>query len=228
MKKENNFLKEKIIKDENGEEWEVCSKKDNSEEYEYKEIETTILKTNDFTFNALQRFIDYGIKTNIHFIYSNMSHGLAIDILEGKDIWKGKVNIKKLNAVIFLLFKPQGSGKELKHLVPTQIQLEVMSKRILEPKCKFKVGMDSCLANHVLKYQTPEAFQAMSIDTCEAARMSGYITPDMKFKPCSFAGCNTEVDLKDSSIETIWNKSESFSFYRDILKENPQACPIGF
>lgn len=182
-----------------------------------------------FTYEALQRFMDAGIKTNIHQIFDAKTFHKCTSLINGEySYWKGQVDVDRLNAVIFLLFKPQGSGKKLKFLQPTSIQLEVMSNRILEPKSKFKVGMDSCLANHVLRYQQPGVLQAMSIDTCEAARMSGYITPDMRFKPCSFAGCETEIDLRETSLEGAWNTGDSFTFYRDILTENPQSCPIGF
>ena len=181
----------------------------------------------DFTYDALKRFMDAGIKTNIHQIFDAKTFHKCTSLINGIDYWNGRVDIDRLNAVIFLLFKPQGSGKKLKFLQPTDIQLEVMSDRILHPKCKFKVGMDSCLANHVLKYQTPSDLQAMSIDTCEAARMSGYITPDMKFKPCSFAECSTEVEL-NGNLPEIWNDSESFKFFRDVLQQKSNTCPIGF
>jgi len=182
----------------------------------------------DFTYDALQRFMDAGIKTNIHQIFDAKTFHKCTSLIKGIDYWQGRVDINQLNAVIFLLFKPQGGGKQMKFLQPTQIQLEMMANRILEPECKFKVGMDSCLANHVVKYVTPTPLQAMSIDTCEAARMSGYITPDMKFKPCSFAESSTEVHLGWDEISAIWNTSDPFNFFRDVLKEKSNSCPIGF
>ena len=182
----------------------------------------------DFTYDALKRFMDAGIKTNIHQIFDSKTFHKCTSLIKGIDYWSGRVDIDRLNAVIFLLFKPQGSGKQLKFLQPTEIQLEVMANRILEPECKFKVGMDSCLANHVLKYTTPAPLQAMSIDTCEAARMSGYITPDMKFKPCSFAESSTEVELKNSNLAAIWITSEPFNLFRDVLQQKSNTCPIGF
>jgi MoaA/NifB/PqqE/SkfB family radical SAM enzyme len=182
----------------------------------------------DFTYDALQRFMDAGIKTNIHQIFDAETFFKCISLLAGNDYWKGRVDIDQLNAVIFLLFKPQGSGKGMKSLQPSEIQLETIADTILKPECDFKVGMDSCLANHVLRYVTPSALQAMSIDTCEAARMSGYITPDMKFKPCSFAECSTEVHLGWDEISAIWNTSDSFNFFRDKLRKKSNSCPIGF
>ena len=183
---------------------------------------------NFFTYDALKLFMDAGIKTNIHQIFDSKSFLKCISLLVGMDYWSGRVDIERLNAVIFLLFKPQGNGQQMKFLQPSPIQLETIADTILEPECDFKVGMDSCLANHVLQYVTPSALQAMSIDTCEAARMSGYITPDMKFKPCSFADERTEVDLKDNDLGKLWNESLPFKYFRTILHGNPRACPIGF
>ncbi len=182
----------------------------------------------DFTYSALRRFMDAGIKTNIHQIFDAKTFHKCTSLIKGIDYWSGRVDIDRLNAVIFLLFKPQGSGKKLKFLQPTESQLKIMANRILNPECKFKVGMDSCLANHVMTYITPTPLQAMSMDSCEAARMSGYITSDMKFKPCSFAEHSTEVELKGRSLSSIWNASEPFNFFRDTLKKNPKACPINF
>lgn len=219
--------RKKDLYDEQGVEWEVCSSNDNNENYEYKEIEITELKTDDFTFDAIQKFISNGIKTNIHFIYSKHSHDLAIDIINGKDVWNGKVDLKKLNAVIFLLFKPAGAGSELKWS-PSKAQLHSFSNIVFNPKCKFKIGMDSCLINHVLQYFEPNKLQRMSIDSCEGARMSAYITPDMRMMPCSFADKRDWSipidDIKD--INWIWNESKTFNKFREILKQKQCSCPL--
>ena len=229
MKKENDSLKQgNLIEDEYNQSWEICNEFDNNPLYEYKTINVSKLKARPNTYSAIQRVIDSGMKTNIHFIYSKITHNRAMDILKGKDVWKGKVDIDRLNAVIFLLFKPQGSGRNLMEWIPTKYQLKTFGIKILHPESKFKVGMDSCLANHVLQYEEATPFQAMSIDTCEAARMSGYITPDMKFKPCSFADSSSEVNLKGTNIEKIWNTSHVFKGFRNHLMNNKMSCPIGF
>jgi organic radical activating enzyme len=189
--------------------------------------ERSELRTPSFVYQALNKLINSNIKTNIHFIYSKLSHNLAIDILNGKDIWQGKVDINKLDAVIFLLFKPQGSGKNLDWM-PTDSQLKEFSGLIFKPKSKFMVGVDSCLVNHMLKYEQPDKLQSMAIDTCEGTRQSGYITPDMNMMPCSFADRSRfSVKITDKqNIYDIWNKSFTFKRFRNHLYKNPMKCPL--
>jgi hypothetical protein len=225
MNIENNFS---TIKDENGIEWEVCNDEiEDKENYEYEELEIFKLKTNQFTFEALNKLMDNNIKTNIHFIYSKLTHNLAMDILSGMDIWNGKVNIEKLNAVIFLLFKPHGAGKKL-NWKPTKFQLKEFSKLVFAPKSKFKIGMDSCLINHILQYSQPNELQRMSIDSCEGGRMSAYITPDMRMMPCSFSDKDKwAVPINNAlDIKWAWDNSKPFTTFRNILTKNQCSCPL--
>jgi MoaA/NifB/PqqE/SkfB family radical SAM enzyme len=181
----------------------------------------------DHTFKAINDLIEAGIKVCIHLIYSKESHDKVIQILNGNDVWNGKVNIDKLFSVLFLLFKPQGSGKNL-DWSPTGMQLKEFSKHIFKPKSKFLVGIDSCLVNKVLYYEQPDKIQSLSIDTCEGARQSAYITPDMKMMPCSFA--NPEffaIDITENQdIYNIWNHSQIFNKFRNQLLTNPRKCPL--
>jgi len=179
----------------------------------------------DFSYSALKRFMDAEVKTNIHFIFSSKTASQAIDIINGKDIWKGEIDLNKLNAIIFLLFKPVGKGKKLNSWIPTNEQLEQFSNQLKSPKCKFKIGMDSCLVNKINSSSFNE-IQQMSIDSCEAGRMSTYITPDMKMVPCSFANHNKfGVDIKQIDIDIAWNNSYQFFTFTHLLKNKPKCCP---
>ena len=178
-----------------------------------------------YTYQALKKLMNANIKTNIHFIYSSESHDKAINIIKGKYTWEGNVDIRRLNAIIFLLFKPQGAGRNL-NWTPTNDQLKEFAENIFVPKCQFKVGMDSCLVNHVLKYIKPSKIQEISIDTCEAARCSAYITPDMKLLPCSFENHNLGVPITEKmGIHEIWESSPIFIKYRHELKTYKNICP---
>jgi MoaA/NifB/PqqE/SkfB family radical SAM enzyme len=181
----------------------------------------------DYTYKALDRLIEAGIKTNIHQIYNNQTHIKCISLVTGYVPHFWNFDVSRLNAVIFLLFKPQGAGKNVAHLSPTEAQIEWMAANIFTPQSQFKVGMDSCFVNHLLDYAKPTELQRMSIDTCEAGRMSGYITPDMKFKPCSFAEETTEIDLLETSIEKAWKRTDPFQNFREILYAKSNCCPIG-
>lgn len=179
------------------------------------------------TFKAIQKFLDAGIKLCIHLIYTKKSHDKVMNILHGKDVWKGNVDTNRLFSVLFLLFKPQGSGINLDWM-PTNSQIKDFSNVIFKPKSKFMVGIDSCLVNKILRYNKPDKLQAMSIDTCEGTRQSGYITPDMKMMPCSFANKSTySVEItKKNDIYRIWNRSYIFKNFRNKLYQNPMQCPL--
>jgi len=181
----------------------------------------------DFTYLALNKFTSMGIKTNIHFVVSTETFDDAIKILNGEDIWNNKFPIDKLNAVIFLLFKPQGNGADKKHLCLNKKQVEKFAELLLQPKCNFKVGCDSCMINKVSQVRELTSSEKTCVDTCEGGRMSCYISPDMKFMPCSFGDKNRYgIQItKNNSIQEIWNDGKPFKFFRDVLEKNPMTCP---
>lgn len=191
----------------------------------------------EHTYRALNMFMDAGIKTNIHMVFVRSIYSKIITILYGYNPWQKKTMkvgkkdlfpLEKLNAVIFLLFKPQGRAKGFDELRPTNQQIEAFADLSLQSKAQFKIGMDSCLVNHVLRYTKPTKLQAMSMDTCEGARMSAYITPDMRFIPCSFCDHDQAVSIQNKSLKRVWDKSKSFTQFRKVLKKNPNTCPAGF
>lgn len=180
-----------------------------------------------YTYEAINRFIDAGIKTNIHMIYSGKSHAKAIQIILGIDVWKNSFDVEKLNAVIFLLFKPAGAGADLKWS-PVKEQFNTFANIVFAPKSKFKIGMDSCLINHILQYSQPNELQRMSIDSCEGGRMSAYITPDMRMMPCSFSDKDKwAVPINNAlDIKWAWDNSKPFTTFRNILTKNQCSCPL--
>jgi len=188
------------------------------------------------TYGAIQRFLDAGIKTNIHLIFSSSSFQKCIQILYGSNPWISMnqlrapmFELEKLNGVVFLLFKPQGRGADCPDLSPSDYQLEVMAERVMDSKASFKIGIDSCLANHLYKFGNVSALHDLVIDSCEAGRMSAYITPAMEMMPCSYADKKLRVSItKEKDISYIWNRSNSFKKFRTILRKNRFSCPAGF
>jgi MoaA/NifB/PqqE/SkfB family radical SAM enzyme len=182
----------------------------------------------DFTYRAINLFIGADVKTNIHYVFTRDTFPNIMKILRGDDIWNNKIDTLKLNAIIFLLFKPQGAAINMSYLVPTETQLQCFSETVFKSKTPFKVGMDSCLVNHIVRFYTPNETQRMSIDTCEGARMSAYISPDMRFMPCSFADKKiwSEKITSKHTITDIWNHSPRFNHFRASLKISPNHCPL--
>jgi len=180
----------------------------------------------NFTYNAINLLMAAGVKTNIHTIVSKQSMDRILKILDGEDVWGGRVDISKLNAVIFLLFKPQGRGKQYPEWAPTNEQIKDFIKLMRNPKCEFKIGLDSCMVCRISQLDNLSEQEKMFIDTCEASRMSMYITPNMIAKPCSFGDDSYGINLKNISIEYAWN-SLNFNIIRSKLLFNPTKCPFG-
>lgn len=179
-----------------------------------------------YTYDAINTFIQAGVrKINIHFLLSFQSLPIALDIINGKDVWGGKIDIDKLFAIIFLLFKPQGRGKYLPMWSLNTEQIKFFAEAIKEPKCKFVIGLDSCLVNKVCSVRDLTPQEELYSDTCEGARMSCYITPDMLLVPCSFGPYDKRgISLDKFSIKEAWQK-EPFKMFRDILKRKAACCP---
>lgn len=181
-----------------------------------------------FTYGAINRFINANIKTNIHFILSTERFERACRLLDGEDIWNGQFDISKLNAVVFLLFKPQGRSIGRIDLVPNNEQIKIFIEKLRNIKVKFKLGLDSCGVNRVKQVTELTPVENICLDTCESSRCSAYITSDGLMVPCSFANHSVHgVQITDENpIQKIWNESESFISCRKSLKNNPTRCPF--
>lgn len=126
-----------------------------------------------------------------------------------------------INAVIFLLHKPAGLGQSDQVLTCSESELQYFFQLIDQGSFHHKIGFDSCSVPGLLNYT--EAIERMSLDTCEGARWSAYISSGMTMTPCSFdsQGKGWGVDLRKYSIEEAWN-SEAFERFR---KQFRRSCP---
>ncbi len=167
-----------------------------------------------YTQKTLKLLLESGVKTNIHYVLSGDSIEEAIHLLENGGLPRG------LNAIIFLLYKPVGLGHSDKVLQPDNPHLERFFSRIDRHETPFKIGFDSCTVPALLNRSTD--IDPRSIDTCEGARFSCYISPDLKMVPCSFDRSNRwSYDLTKGTIKEGW-ESPSFQDFRDFLTS---ACP---
>lgn len=182
-----------------------------------------------FTYNALNSLISNEIKTNIHFLFSKDRFERALQVINGIDIWHKRFDIKKLNAVIFLLLKPKGNASNLNNLVPDDKEIEIFINYIRKnsKKLPFKIGMDSCLVNRIKNLTSLTEDEELLLDTCEASRFSAYITQDKKLLPCSFADKSLAIPItKENNIKNIFSNSELFKSCRNKLREKSTICPF--
>lgn len=176
-----------------------------------------------YTLRAIQMLLDAGVKTNIHYVLNKHTLEEAILRLKEQSFPEG------INAVIFLLHKPVGLGTEENMIRRDNPLLEEFMECIMsetadfmeQRKNPFKIGFDSCTVPALLHH--PGTINPDSLDTCEGARWSAYITPDRKMLPCSFdnQGQKWAVDLRKHTIKEAWD-SAAFEDFRDHFR---RACP---
>ena len=170
----------------------------------------------EHTYKAINMLLKAGVTTNIHYVLGNNSIDEAIRRLKERDFPKG------INAIIFLLHKPIGQGKQDNVLKADDTRVLEFFKIISEGNFPFKIGFDSCTVPGLINYST--GIDENSIDTCEGARWSMYISADMVAYPCSFdQEGRWAYDIKNSTIEEAW-KSEQFEKFRSSFETSCKGC----
>lgn len=168
----------------------------------------------DYSLKAIDLLLKEGVKTNIHYVLGNNSIKEAYDMLTEEKIPKG------INRIIFLLHKPVGLGQSDNVLKASDPMTKKFFNLFNEDKYCDLSGFDSCCVPGLINY-SPN-IHLDSIDTCEGARYSAYITPDMKILPCSFdQKLKWACDLRKHSIQEAW-ESTAFERFRSSLS---MSCP---
>lgn len=184
----------------------------------------------DFTVNALDRFIKHGCKTNIHFVLSRKTINQAMSMLKTNKVSYGEkeYSLDKINAIIFLLHKPIGKGNIIDTLSPYDKEdidnFKNFMKLVEKNNRPYKIGFDSCTIPGIINYSTK--IDRNSIDTCEGGRFSAYISSDMYMYPCSFDQKGFwKVNLKEEgmTVEKAWHSKE-FESFRNILRFSCETC----
>lgn len=169
----------------------------------------------DHSYFTIRRLIEAGVITNIHYVLGNNTIDEAINRLRTR-------GFPGVNAVIFLLHKPVGLGREDNILSIDNQKVKEFFELVDGGDFPFKIGFDSCSIPGVINLT--KNIMKESMDTCEGARFSMYITPDMIALPCSFdQEYRWGVDLNSHSIQEAWD-SEEFNDFRRHLQESCPNC----
>lgn len=172
----------------------------------------------DYTRKAVSMLLGAGVKTNIHYVLGKDSIDGAMDILRDGSPYRD------INAVVFLLYKPVGFGRQENVLQPEDARVKEFFRLIDNSKLSFKTGFDSCTCPGIINFTKNTDLN--TIDTCEGARFSAYIDASMNMMPCSFANQNPSwhVSLRTHSIKEAWD-SEIFEKFRSSLRNSCKGCP---
>lgn len=151
---------------------------------------------------AIQKLTTNEIKTNIHFVLDKQSIRTAIRWLKEPPAF-----LSKINAIIFLNYKPQGRIEKSNGLLKESKHLKSFFDEI-QKNHPHKIGFDSCCVSGLVNYtKTPSLF----FDGCDAGRFSMFISEDMFAYPCSFM-INTfqGYDLGTGNILDGWTNGPEF------------------
>lgn len=172
----------------------------------------------EYTLRAIELLTAAGVRTNIHYVLSRHTVTEALKRLREHSFPEG------INAVIFLLHKPVGLGSRDSMIRQDNEEFRNLIEYIASEPGRCKIGFDSCTVPALIRYSGK--IDPDSLDTCEGARWSAYITPDMKMLPCSFDNQEQRwaVDLRMHSVEEAWN-SDRFEEFRNQLRTACPGCP---
>lgn len=170
-----------------------------------------------YTLNAINTLLKAGVKTNIHFVLTKDSITEALDYLQNGYFPSG------VNAIIFLLHKPVGLGTVEKAITPGNHEFIKLLKYISKETFNYKIGFDSCTVPALIN--NSNTIDLDSLDTCEGARWSAYISADMKMLPCSFDNQEQKwsVDLNSHTIKEAWF-SDQFEDFRNHFRTSCSTC----
>ena len=168
-----------------------------------------------YTLSAIDMLLQANVKTNIHYVLNNQTIAEAMVRLKEKSFPAG------INAIVFLLHKPVGLGSAAKMISKDNAEFWELMDYIGHESNSYKIGFDSCTIPAIL--QNPGTISLESLDTCEGARWSAYVTSDCKLLPCSFDNQRLRwaVDLRKMSIAQAWFSPE----FEDFRNHMRNACP---
>lgn len=170
----------------------------------------------EYTLKAIELLLSKGIKTNIHYVLGKNSLKEAYKLLTERKFPPG------VNRIIFLLHKPVGLGKSENVLQASDPEVKAFFNLFNDEQYCNMAGFDSCCVPGLINF-SPN-IHVDSIDTCEGARYSAYITPDMKMTPCSFdQELKFYCDLDKYTIQEAW-ESLQFERFRTILGTSCPTC----
>ena len=180
-------------------------------------LNKTHTETNPQTNNAIQKFLDAGITTNIHYVLGKNTIKEAIIRLKESLFPKG------INAIIFLLHKPVGLGQESNMLHYDDPEVKEFFDLIDNNDFPFKIGFDACSVPGIINFTSN--IDSRSTETCEGSRTSAYIDAQMNMMPCSFGNQNKSyyVSLYNHTIKEAW-ESEVFEKFRRRLSTSCMQC----
>ena len=163
---------------------------------------------------AIETFSRIGVRINVHFVLDATSLDTALNWMKNPPSF-----LKKINAIIFLNYKPVGRGAWHNTLANNPLHKKFF-ETLSNATYPFKIGFDSCLVSALVNQPS---FEQPFYDACEAARFSMFISESLHGFPCSFMEQISEgYLLNESNLLDIWQHGQTFREIRSEL-ESPKC-----
>lgn len=152
---------------------------------------------------ALEKLINAGIKTNIHFVLDAISIRTAISWLKTPpDFFSG------VNAIIFLNYKPIGRQFSDQLTLGNNPDLDYFFELVQNKEHSFRIGFDSCMISGLASFTKIEP---SFYDACEAARFSMFVSEELMMYPCSFMVEKFRgIPVTENNILGTWRHDKIF------------------
>ena len=183
----------------------------------YSKLDKNGQETNPLTIMAIERFIEAGCITNIHFVLGKHNVDEAIYRV------KNGLFPRNINAVVFLLYKAVGQARKNNVISISDPRYIEFLKLVNSSSGSLKIGFDSCQSPAISKFCFDVA--AESVEFCDSARFSMYVDCDLMAYPCSFGHDFKEfsVDLSQNTIKQAWDSKE-FERFRCLQAKQCNGC----
>jgi len=169
----------------------------------------------DQTERAIERLTDHGVQTNVHQVFAKQTIPQILDWLRDPPSW-----LIKSNALILLNYKPVPWDKSGFEVAAKDPRWREVIRLATAERYPFRVGFDNCCITGLL--QEANAHPA-SIEPCDAARFSMFVSEHLEAHPCSFmAELRQGAQLKPHGLLHVWQTDPMFRQFRGHLQ--PSEC----
>jgi MoaA/NifB/PqqE/SkfB family radical SAM enzyme len=184
------------------------------------------------TFEAIRKLHVAGMEQiNIHYVLAEETYEDAFELI--KEIAESDI-IKKINALVFLDYKPKGKNPNVMHHLSSIDKYAELTKELRFQGITY--GFDSCAAPLFLKSirnKKAEAIAMKYAEPCESGIFSSYINVKGDFYPCSFS--EGEGSWKegisvlncDDFLKDVWF-NERVNDWRTALLNSSKNCDCKF
>lgn len=162
---------------------------------------------------VLVKFHDLGVRVNAHIV---LQGGRTNQILSRLKSISNEIT--KLNAVIFLNYKP--INKTIKFIKLTDKEFKNIYESCVELGFE-KIGFDSCLSSYVSRILKQERYTF-----CDSAMYSAYISEELDVSPCSFVAKQISLSLRKMTLKDIWFSSMFEKFISTEINEECRTCEM--